>query len=257
LEHHGIEVWLDERLIPGEHFDVAIEEALAAADKVIVAWSPASSASQWVRAEAGEGLERGILVPVLLEPTKIPLEFRRVQTLNLTEWQGVLQDRAVDSLVAALQSNSAAQKHRPNAIKEMRSTDRGARIAAEVLGVSKFFASIRIRLRIGQQTFTIRHQNRQFYQVIKVDGAVVSASPWGLLHDHHRFKISASDVEHEADLLLQGEGLSSISGFSLDVDGQEVLRQTVGWRDGLVGYLLYCFAVVSLMFFLFLYIESR
>lgn len=86
LEQHGLSVWMDARLTPGDHFDLAIEEALAAADKVLVAWSQSSFASRWVRAEAGDGLERGILVPVLLEATAIPLEFRRVQTVDMTDW---------------------------------------------------------------------------------------------------------------------------------------------------------------------------
>ena len=46
LEGHGLNVWLDERLMAGSHYDVEIEKALDEADSVIVAWSPASAASQ-------------------------------------------------------------------------------------------------------------------------------------------------------------------------------------------------------------------
>jgi hypothetical protein len=56
-----------------------IEEALDSARCVVVLWSKASVASQWVKTEAAEAMRRKILVPVLIEDVKIPLEFRRLQ----------------------------------------------------------------------------------------------------------------------------------------------------------------------------------
>ena len=67
---------------------------LVAASCVIVLWSPNSIKSQWVRSEASAGMERGILLPVLVEPTPIPVAFRLVQTENLTDWKG---DRATEA----------------------------------------------------------------------------------------------------------------------------------------------------------------
>ena len=55
---------------------------------MVVLWSKASVSSHWVRAEAAEGARRGILVPALIEAAKIPLEFRRVQSADLTSWLG-------------------------------------------------------------------------------------------------------------------------------------------------------------------------
>jgi len=46
-----------------ESFDEVIEKAIADAKCVIVLWSAASVASEWVRNEASEGKRRGILVP--------------------------------------------------------------------------------------------------------------------------------------------------------------------------------------------------
>jgi beta-lactam-binding protein with PASTA domain len=79
-------VWWDRTIPPGKTFDDVIEDALDRAACVVVLWSKASVASHWVRAEAAEGARRGILVPALLEATKIPLEFRRVQAADLTSW---------------------------------------------------------------------------------------------------------------------------------------------------------------------------
>lgn len=135
LEQHGVSVWMDARLTPGDHFDVAIEEALAAADKVLVAWSQSSFASRWVRAEAGDGLERGILVPVLLEVTSIPLEFRRVQTVDMTNWNQDTHSDTFKLLLRALapkteippgprRSPAPSQKRR---VKEAVSTEQSAK----------------------------------------------------------------------------------------------------------------------------------
>jgi hypothetical protein len=44
--------------------------------------------SRWVRTEASAAAERGTLVPALIEPVTIPLEFRRLEAADLTVWHG-------------------------------------------------------------------------------------------------------------------------------------------------------------------------
>ncbi|HIG42367.1 MAG TPA: toll/interleukin-1 receptor domain-containing protein [Gammaproteobacteria bacterium] len=61
-----------------------MEEALEAARCVVVVWSNHSIKSQWVRTEAHEGLERKILVPLLLDDVKPPLAYR-IRSLSLPE----------------------------------------------------------------------------------------------------------------------------------------------------------------------------
>jgi hypothetical protein len=41
-----------------------------------------------VKTEAAEAMRRKILVPVLIEDIKIPLEFRRLQAADLSTWTG-------------------------------------------------------------------------------------------------------------------------------------------------------------------------
>lgn len=79
-------VWWDRSIPPGRSFDQVIEEALAAARCVVVIWSKSSATSDWVKTEAAEGLARKILVPVQIEELSLPLEFRRLQTVDLTAW---------------------------------------------------------------------------------------------------------------------------------------------------------------------------
>jgi hypothetical protein len=63
LKQQGFSVWWDRSILPGETFDTVIEEALDAAKCVIVLWSKTSVYKEWVRTEASEGKQRGILIP--------------------------------------------------------------------------------------------------------------------------------------------------------------------------------------------------
>lgn len=86
LQDQGWSVWWDRDLVAGPSFDEKIEEALETARCVVVAWSSSSIQSRWVRAEANDGLERGILVPLKIEDVRPPLAFRSSQTASLIDW---------------------------------------------------------------------------------------------------------------------------------------------------------------------------
>ena len=88
LEAYGWKVWWDRSIAAGKRFDDVIEEAIDAASCVIVLWTSRSVRSDWVRNEAQEGANRGVLVPILIEDVKIPLAFRRIQAADLIGWRG-------------------------------------------------------------------------------------------------------------------------------------------------------------------------
>ena len=79
IQAAGLSVWWDRRIGVGQSFDREIEQQLDACTCVVVVWSRLSVESDWVRNEAQEGFDRGILVPILLDDVKQPLAFRRVQ----------------------------------------------------------------------------------------------------------------------------------------------------------------------------------
>ena len=81
-------VWWDRNIPPGRSFDEVIEEALGAAKCAVVLWSKNSASSDWVKGEAAEALQRKILVPVRIDSATVPLEFRRLQTVDLSDWKG-------------------------------------------------------------------------------------------------------------------------------------------------------------------------
>jgi hypothetical protein len=102
LREHEWSVWWDRYIPPGKTFDEVIEEALAQAKSVIVLWSHDSVRSEWVKAEASDAARRRILVPILADDVKIPLEFRRIQTARLIDWANLPANRDWDQLSQAL-----------------------------------------------------------------------------------------------------------------------------------------------------------
>jgi hypothetical protein len=81
-------VWWDRKIMVGQAFDQVIEHELETAKCVVVLWSKDSIFSEWVKNEAAVAAERGVLVPVLIDNIKLPLEFRRKQTADLVGWDG-------------------------------------------------------------------------------------------------------------------------------------------------------------------------
>jgi len=115
LERRGWTVWWDPRLRSGEHFDDAIEEQLKTAGRVLVLWSERSVQSQFVKDEASYALELGKLVPVAIERVELPFRFKRLQTVDLSGWDGSAGaapfERLAADLAAAL--GPREQKERP------------------------------------------------------------------------------------------------------------------------------------------------
>src|SRR4030095_1717259 len=88
LEKAGHSVWWDLHVRGGAQFSKVIDEALKAADAVVVLWSEHSIESAWVRDEAAFGRDGGRLVPVTIDGTQAPLGFRQFQTIDLSRWRG-------------------------------------------------------------------------------------------------------------------------------------------------------------------------
>lgn len=102
LENRGCSVFWD-RIIPaGKTWHENIESALEEANCVLVAWSNASVRSPWVREEADEGRERGILIPVFFEKVRPPFGYRGLQAEDLSEWDGSDDFHAWQRLVSTI-----------------------------------------------------------------------------------------------------------------------------------------------------------
>src|ERR1700758_3727996 len=86
IEAKGWSVWWDPAIDAGQQFDDQIDAELQAACAVLVVWTPTSVASRWVRGEARDAAERGILVPVRFEGARLPIDVRAIQTTDLDKW---------------------------------------------------------------------------------------------------------------------------------------------------------------------------
>jgi len=100
LEQAGHEVWWDLHVRGGAQFSKVIEEALNAANAVVVLWSAKAIESPWVRDEAAAGRDSGRLVPVTIDGTEPPLGFRQFQTFDLSRWRGRGTTSALRTLLA-------------------------------------------------------------------------------------------------------------------------------------------------------------
>ena len=92
FESKGWSVFWDKQIPPGKSFDHFIQEQLNVSRCIVVLWSGASVASDWVKEEAYWGIRQSKLVPVLIEQIDPPLGFGRIEAAELYRWAGSAED---------------------------------------------------------------------------------------------------------------------------------------------------------------------
>ena len=122
LEAQGWSVWWDPEITPGDEFDALIGAQLEAARVVVVVWSPASVDSRWVKGEARDAADRGVLVPVRFESARLPIDVRAIHTIDLDDWAGSRESAAFRALATALEGKlkRSAVKAAAPALKDKR-----------------------------------------------------------------------------------------------------------------------------------------
>ncbi len=107
LRAAGHDVWLDADLPPNRAYADVIRERLDEAKAVLVLWTAAAAASEWVRAEADVARQRHKLVQASLDGADLPLPFNQIHCVPLpgldgprapTTWPRIAA--AIDELVA-------------------------------------------------------------------------------------------------------------------------------------------------------------
>jgi TIR domain len=106
LEAAGFEVWWDRQIPAGESYQNVLDEALNAADLMVVLWSRNSVGSDWVKEEAEQGRTLGKLVPVLIDQVHLPLGFRNIQAADLSDWDGSSDAAEFRRLLSDLESRT-------------------------------------------------------------------------------------------------------------------------------------------------------
>jgi DNA/RNA endonuclease G (NUC1) len=104
FEAEGWTVWWDRGIVPGEPWLPELEAEIAKARAMVVVWSRTSVKSQWVRHEAGRGLEQHALVPVMFDVKAPPGDFSHIQAIDLSRWDGSKQITEIEALLRRLAS---------------------------------------------------------------------------------------------------------------------------------------------------------
>lgn len=86
LAAQGLDVWWDRALLGGEDYRKITADVLARVPAAIVLWSRRSVESEWVIGEASAARERKILIPVNCDGAPLPLDFRSLNTIDLSRW---------------------------------------------------------------------------------------------------------------------------------------------------------------------------
>ena len=110
IEAQGWSVWWDPEIAPGQEFDRQIAAELKLASAVLVVWTPNSVESRWVRGEAREAAERGILVPVRFENASLPIDVRAFHTTDLDDSAKDARSPQVQEMLRALGAMIARQR---------------------------------------------------------------------------------------------------------------------------------------------------
>jgi adenylate cyclase len=104
LEAHGWSVWWDPEITPGDEFDALIGAELESARAVVVVWTPSSVDSRWVKGEARDAADRGVLVPVRFDSARLPIDVRAIHTTELDSWAGNRDSAPFKALCSALEA---------------------------------------------------------------------------------------------------------------------------------------------------------
>ena len=102
IETQGWSIWWDPEIAPGQEFDRQIAAELKIAAAVLVVWTPNSVESRWVRGEAREAAERGILVPVRFENASLPIDVRALHTTDLDDSAADARSPSIQEVLRAL-----------------------------------------------------------------------------------------------------------------------------------------------------------
>ena len=195
LEAHGWSVWWDRKIITGASFDQVIEQELEAAKCIVVLWSKNSTSSEWVKNEAAMAVERGVLLPAMIDRVKLPLEFRRKQTADMVGWDGDLSHRGFQALCDGV----SATANMTNAVPRHASKPARARFRWHRHGTAGVAMVIIIAL-----------------------GLVIYWSPLGKQQSEPQISTRTVEGTWYADIQYSW-GVKQIERFDFTVDGKQLL----------------------------------
>ncbi|MDZ7627223.1 MAG: toll/interleukin-1 receptor domain-containing protein [Parvularculaceae bacterium] len=125
LARLGFEVWWDKDLAGGEDYRKKTAGIIAKVSATIVVWSRRSVESEWVIGEASASRERKILIPVSIDGAQPPLDFRSLNTIDMSAWAPgdplpeMLVRAVCDKTGRAYAQNLTASSGSPDTLKKL------------------------------------------------------------------------------------------------------------------------------------------
>lgn len=113
LTHWGYSVWFDHSLVHGRDFGLQLDREIRAAKVVVVLWCTLAVGSRWVHEEVDLASELGILLPTKIEPCELPVGNRRLDYIDLSNWDGSPRSSNIDDLLLAI-SGKVGRDPAPN-----------------------------------------------------------------------------------------------------------------------------------------------
>lgn len=103
LVAHGLKVWWDIELLPGDKFADEISAIIKKSRATIVLWSENSVKSNFVKAEASLALKSSHLIPLRLDQCDLPLPFGEIHTLDISDWKGELDSSILSNILQSIE----------------------------------------------------------------------------------------------------------------------------------------------------------
>lgn len=160
----GWTVWWDQTIGAGEEWSDEIIDKLHNSKCVIIAWSRTAIKSEWVLKEAKIALNGNKILPILLEPVKIPNEFAHVQSERLTAWDGAKQTYNIEKFIHAVEkilgksSSNVSDKYFKETVEEI---ERIEAAEAAIEYCTALFASMKDRNENSMERVRVGYERLQ------------------------------------------------------------------------------------------------
>lgn len=244
LTAKGYNVWWQQKLQCGHVWHADIDAALQAAGCVVVLWSPASLASEWVKHEASQAIARHVYAPVRIVATKIDAPFDRVQATDLIDWDGTESHAGFQNLLRRL------EELLPPSLTPFKVAGRFLKWHAFATGLLAFaLISVTMLLRLGafaQEQIEAQHRAAEQLKSSEMSLASLIATTKMLLEPELRFTyvlgIGPQSSGHFS-IENSGGGMATIKAIRASVNGREIKTDAAslseaGRQYGLVGHTL-------------------
>ena len=255
LEGQSWTVWWDRKIPAGVAYDEVIEREIGAAKYVVVLWSISSTKSEWVKNEAASAVEQEKLIPVQIDDIKLPLEFRRRQTLNLSGWSGDASDTRLESLFEALSSKSVLQTSSSRPVRAPARPDRSSPTNLSIIIAILLFSGLGTfayyETRTVSPAKTSIQESKELLGTWKHHSGVV----W-MITKEEADKFSVKQTDPDKGLTMLGTAVRSGNGYKLEfevlpepvvkgkallaiADSGNTLNVTYEYEDGKSGKLVF------------------